>query len=71
MERSKISLSQELFEKLQQEAKGKNKDVNELVEEVLDNYLYLKKVDEVRETLAPYAKKSGYKNEEDFFNDMS
>lgn len=43
MEQLSINLNKEIFEKLKQEAKEQNKDINQLVKEVLNNYLYLKR----------------------------
>ena len=71
MEQLNINLSEKLLEKLKQRAKAKNKDVNEYVEEVLDNYLYLKEMNEIREEMEPYARKKGFNSEEEIFRYIS
>lgn len=71
MERSNINLSKELLERLKQSAQAKNKDVNEFIEEVLDQYLYLKEMNEIREEMESYARKSGFYSEEDVFKHIS
>ncbi len=71
MERSNINLSKELLERLKKRAEAKNKDVNEFIEEVLDHYLYLKEMNEIREEMEPYASKNGFYSEEDVFKRIS
>jgi len=64
-----VRLNDELDSELNDIAKSSGTTKSEVVRNVLQKHLLIKKIDEAREILIPYAEKAGYFTDEDIFND--
>jgi predicted transcriptional regulator len=66
-----IRLDEKLDQELARIAKQQKRTKSELVRDILRRYTTAELFDEARKRLKPYAAKTGYLTDEDFFRDFS
>lgn len=66
-----IRIDDKLERALNRLAKSQYKTKSEVARELLRRYILVRKLDEVRDQLKPYAEAAGYLTDEDFFHDIS
>ncbi len=66
-----ISIDSQLKNKVERAAKKFNISKSELVKNAIKKYILQQELDEIRETLIPYAEKAGFFTDEDIFKEFS
>jgi len=66
-----VQIKGELIDQLDVKAKELDIATDELIEKVLNDYIYLEKMERIRKRLAPRFKSMGIESEEDVFKIVS
>ncbi len=66
-----IKIEDELKRQVEEKAKELQINTNDLIVKALNEFLYLARVNQLRDDLTDYAKKQGFESEEDIFREIS
>lgn len=66
-----IQLEEPFFARLESRAKDLEVNTNELIIKALEYFLYIERLNSLRNQLSHYAKKQGFGSEEDFYQQIS
>ncbi|GAB3914933.1 hypothetical protein GCM10028803_61070 [Larkinella knui] len=66
-----LSLEETAFNDLQKKSKQLNVSSEKLIQKIVADYLYLEKVNQIRQEMKGVAEEAGFQSEEDIFTDIS
>lgn len=66
-----VSIEEAAFNDLQEKSKQLNLSSENLVQKIIDDYLYLERVNKIRLEMKSVAEEAGFQSEEDIFREIS
>ncbi|MGM9507843.1 hypothetical protein ACS5NO_08955 [Larkinella sp. GY13] len=66
-----LSLEENAFNDLQAKSKQLNLSSEKLVQKIIADYLYLERINRIRQEMKGFAEEAGFQSEEDIFREIS
>ncbi|RCR70301.1 hypothetical protein [Larkinella punicea] len=66
-----LSLEENAFNDLQKKSKQLNISSEKLIQKIVADYLYLEKVNQIRQEMKGVAQEAGFQSEDDIFREIS
>ncbi|RRB04446.1 antitoxin [Larkinella rosea] len=66
-----VSIEENAFDDLEKKSKQLNLSSEKLIQKIIDDYLYLEKVNQIRQEMKGVAEEAGFQSEEDIFKEIS